>query len=119
MFYVEALGGFISFTKDDLSTALSNTLVGILVVFSALIVMSLIIACLGIIPKLQKAFAKDKTITASETIDNVVSEIIEKESAEVIDDTELVAVITAALMAYIGDEAKEEGLVVRSIRRKK
>ena len=119
MFYVEALGGFIRFTKEDFNAALGNTLVGVLVVFSALVIMSLIIACLGIIPKLQKAFAKDKSITASETIDNVVNEIIEKESAEVIDDTELVAVITAALMAYLGDEAKEEGLVVRSIRRRK
>ena len=118
MFYVEALGGFINFTKEDLSTALGNTLVGVLVVFSALIIMSLIISCLGIIPKLSSMFAKKKTITTSETIDNVVNEIIEKESAELTDDTQLAAVITAALMAYLGDEAPSDGLVVRNIRRK-
>lgn len=118
MFYVEALGGFINFTKEDLSTALGNTLVGVMVVFSALIIMSLIISCLGIIPKLSSMFAKKKTITTSETIDNVVNEIIEKESAELTDDTQLVAVITAALMAYLGDEAPSDGLVVRNIRRK-
>lgn len=32
-------------------------------------------------------------------------------------NTELVAVITAAIMASMGDEAPEDGLVVRSIRR--
>ena len=118
MFYVKALGGFIDFTEETLSTAVSNTLVGILVVFSALIIMSLIISLFGIIPKLQNAFSKKKTITTSETIDNVVNEIIEKESAEINDDTQLVAVITAALMAYLGDEAPSDGLVVRNIRRK-
>lgn len=118
MFYVKALGGFIDFTEETINTALSNTLVGIMVVFSALIIMSLIISLFGIIPKLQDIFAKKKAITTSETIDNVVNEIIEKESVEVMDNTELVAVITAALMAYLGDAAPSDGLVVRNIRRK-
>lgn len=34
-----------------------------------------------------------------------------------IDDKELIAVITGALMAYLGDEAPQDGLVVRSIRK--
>jgi len=34
-----------------------------------------------------------------------------------LDDKELVAVITAAVMAYLGDEAPTAGLVVRSIRK--
>ena len=118
MFYVEALGGFINFTDEDFSAALSNTLVGIMVVFTALIVMCIIISCLVIIPKIQQMFDNKKTMTTSETIDTVVNEIIEKENAELNNDTQLVAVITAALMAYLGDEAPNDGLVVRSIRRK-
>lgn len=118
MFYVEALGGFINFTDEDFSTALSNTLVGIMVVFTALIVMCVIISCMGIIPKIQQALNNKKSVTTSETIDTVVSEIIEKETAELNDNTQLVAVITAALMAYLGDEAPSDGLIVRSIRRK-
>ena len=34
-----------------------------------------------------------------------------------LDDKELVAVITAAVMAYLGNEAPTDGLVVRSIRK--
>lgn len=34
-----------------------------------------------------------------------------------VNDHELVAVITAAIMAYVGDDAPADGLVVRSIRR--
>ena len=40
------------------------------------------------------------------------------EVEDVTDDTELVAVITAAIMASMGSEAPEDGLVISSIKRR-
>ena len=62
-------------------------------------------------------------------IDNTVSQIAEKEELEemeeieeLVDDGELVAVITAAIMASMtsnGEEVPADGLIVRSIKRSK
>lgn len=119
MFYVEALGGFINFEGSDLSAALINTLVGILTVFIALIVMSFLISCLKIVPKLQSAFAKNnepKQPAAPAPAPAPAPVPVEEE--ELVDDGELAAVITAAIMAFQGEELPAEGFVVRSIRRR-
>jgi hypothetical protein len=52
------------------------------------------------------------------TVDNVIASIVDKENVNLIDNKELVAVITAAIMASMGDAAPAEGLVVRSIKRR-
>lgn len=117
MFYVEALGGFINFEGSDLSAALINTLVGILTVFIALIVMSFLISCLKIVPKLQSAFAKNNE-PKQPAAPAPAPAPVPVEEEELVDDGELAAVITAAIMAFQGEELPAEGFVVRSIRRR-
>jgi len=51
------------------------------------------------------------------TVDNVIAQIVEEEERELTSDYELVAVITAAIQAYLGEAAPAGGFVVRSIRK--
>lgn len=91
-----------------------NTLIGMGTVFAVLILISLIIACFGFIPKIQDAFAKKgEEPVAPET--PVSAPALATQSEE--DDTELVAVIAAAIAAYEGS-TNTDGFVVRSIRRR-
>ncbi|MCQ2494709.1 MAG: OadG family protein [Lachnospiraceae bacterium] len=101
-----------------------NTLIGISTVFIVLILISLLISCFGVIPKIQKAIAdgkkakeEEKSVT-EKSIDNAVNQIIANETVDESDDLELVAVIAAAIAAYEGS-ATTEGYVVRSIRRRR
>lgn len=98
-----------------------NTLIGMSTVFMVLILISLIIACFGIIPKIQGAHAKkeqEKKVN-TEGINNAVTQIAQQEEIieENADDEELVAVIAAAIAAFEGS-TNTEGFVVRSIRRR-
>ena len=90
--------------------ALLNTVMGMGTVFLVLIFISFIIALLKYIPKL---LSGKKTETPAPVVETVSME----EEEELVDDGELVAVITAAIMASLGDKAPEDGLVVRSIRK--
>ena len=93
-----------------------NTLIGMGTVFAVLILISLIIACFGFIPKIQAAFAKKEEVPEAPAAPAVVQTAPEA-PAEEEDDTELVAVIAAAIAAYEGS-TNTEGFVVRSIRRR-
>lgn len=98
---------------EKMEKAALNTLLGMGTVFVVLILISVIIALFGFIPKLTaKKNAPEKAAEAKE--DNVVAQIIEKE--ELSDDLELVAVISAAIAAYEGS-GSTDGFVVRSIRK--
>lgn len=108
--------------SEALKNAALNTLMGICIVVVMLMLISFIISLFRFIPKLQDMLLKKRTEklmsnTMAETTDNskndVVEQIIEKE--ELIDDTELVAVITAAICAATG--ASGDSFVVRSIRK--
>lgn len=92
-----------------------NTLLGMGTVFVILILISLIIALFGFIPKIQEAFKKDKKPESKveQAVDNTIAQIVEKE--ELSDDTELVAVIAAAIASY--ESTSTDGFVVRSIRK--
>lgn len=94
-----------------------NTLLGMGTVFIVLILISIIISLLKYIPKLQAVFAKkeEPQRMAEPVAEEPVVEAIMEETAE--DDTELVAVIAAAIAAYEGTST--DGFVVRSIRRRK
>lgn len=105
-----------------------NTLIGMGTVFIVLILISLIISCFAVIPKLQAAAAKrkeakkNKKAAKNAGIDNAVAQIQaqEESSAEVADETddlELVAVIAAAIAASQG-ATSTDGFVVRSIRKR-
>lgn len=118
--YNESAGGIVSITTnveyslgEIMLKAAMNTLIGMGTVFTVLILISLIISCFTLISKFEK---KDeiKTATSDVRSEPVVAQIAEKE--ELSDDTELVAVIAAAIAAYEGS-GSTDGFVVRSIRK--
>ncbi|MDE7282822.1 MAG: OadG family protein [Lachnospiraceae bacterium] len=95
---------------ESMARAGLNTLLGMGTVFAVLILISFIIAAFGLIPKL---FEPKKPVE-NKKADDIVSQIAERE--ELSDDTELVAVISAAIAAYEGS-GSTDGFVVRSIRK--
>lgn len=100
---------------EKMSTALMNTVMGILVVFAVLIIICLLICCFNIFPYLEKK----KAAKAAPKQDAVISQIEAREEHQedvVTDDGELIAVIAAAVAAAEGTST--DGFVVRSIRRR-
>lgn len=102
---------------EKMSKAAMNTLMGMGTVFIVLILIMCIISAFSVIPKIEKYFADKKAkknVKTVDAVDNTIAQIIEKE--ELSDDTELVAVIAAAIAASEG-AASTDGFVVRSIKR--
>ena len=96
-----------------------NTVLGMGTVFVVLIFISLIISLFRFIPALEEAWKNREKKSAKEAEAVVVEEATQSASAEaedVTDDTELVAVIAAAIAEYEGTGT--DGFVVRSIRRR-
>lgn len=91
-----------------------NTIMCISIVFIVLIFIAFVISLLKFVPRL---FGLEKK---EEKKEDVVAESVATAPVEedVTDDTELVAVITAAIMASMGEEAPADGLVVSSIKRR-
>ncbi|MCH5272572.1 MAG: OadG family protein [Lachnospiraceae bacterium] len=130
------LSGYWDGVKEALPGALGNTVIGILVVFFALILISFVISMLkfvSVIERKQTSKTTEKNTAEStaapsipaQAIENTFAQIEKAEelSEELLNDLVLVAVITAAIRAY--EEANgnvaavANGLVVRSIRRAK
>lgn len=117
--------------SSKMDSALLNTIIGMGTVFVVLIFISCLIGMFKIIPKIQKKMElrQEADMNVVTAIDNTVSQIAEKEELEemeeieeLVDDGELVAVITAAIMASMtsnGEEVPADGLIVRSIKRSK
>ena len=111
--------------SELMQKAALNTLIGMGTVFVVLILISLIIACFGFIPKIQASMAAKKAAKTAAVdttgVDKAVAQIVEAENtasaANLTDDLELVAVIAAAIAASEG-AASTDGFVVRSIRRR-
>ena len=107
-------------TGELMLGAALNTLIGMGAVFAVLILISGIISCFRVIPKLQSRAAEKKAAkSAAEQnagVDNGVAQIAAQEEMSDNDDLELAAVIAAAIAAYEGS-ASTDGYVVRSIRR--
>jgi len=99
-------------TGEILAKAGMNTLIGMGTVFVVLILISLIISCFTFISKFETKQKKKEEPAPAQA--PVVQQIAAKE--ELSDDTELVAVIAAAIAAYEG-AASTDGFVVRSIRK--
>ena len=101
---------------ESMEKAALNTLLGMGTVFCVLILISLLISCFNFIPKIQAAFKKKdkKEEPKTAAVDHTIAQIIEKE--EQADNTELVAVIAAAIAASQG-ASSTDGFVVRSIRK--
>lgn len=104
---------------EILTKGLLDTVFGMGVVFVLLIFLAIIIWALKFLPMIVDGFKKkDETkIALRQTVDTTLSQIEAKEQANLIGDTELVAVITAAIMATMGDNVPGDGLVVRSIKK--
>lgn len=105
---------------ERMKTAGMNTVMGIVIVFAVLILISLIISLLKYVPGLVDKFSGKAKQEEPKGVEGAIRQIEEQEALEeeLSDDGELVAVITAAIMASMGDEAPADGLVVRSIKRK-
>ncbi|MBP3238084.1 MAG: OadG family protein [Lachnospiraceae bacterium] len=97
----------------DMGRAGLNTVLGIGIVFMALILISLLISCLKLVNKMGT-----KQEPAPVPVKKEEPAVIEEE--DVTDDLEIVAVITAAITAYEeanGTYIPADGLVVRQIKR--
>ena len=104
---------------EVMTKAALNTLMGMGTVFAVLILIIFLISSFALIPKIQEMFSGKKEEKKVAT-DKVVEQIIKNEEVayeEVTDDTELVAVIAAAIAAYEGGSASD--YVVRSLKRRR
>ncbi len=105
-------------TGEKLTSAGLNTLLGMGMAFAVLIIIALVISAFPFIGKIgEKKPETDKQIT-QQSMENVTSQIAEKEDADLTDDAELVAVIAAAIAAYEGSNTSSDGYVIRSIRKR-
>ena len=103
---------------EKLAKAGMNTLISISIVFCVLILISLIIYSFNIFPYLEKK-KQEKAKAAAPVVsaDDVVTQIEQREELQnAMDDTELVAVIAAAIAASEGTSTSD--FVVRSINRR-
>ena len=98
---------------ERMKDAMYNAIVGIVSVFLVLILISFIIYLFKYIPKIKELFTKGDTNSPSAVLEKTIAQIEEKE--ELVDDTELVAVITAAICAATGTSS--DSFVVRSIKK--
>ena len=101
---------------EKMLNALSNTVIGVVSVFAVLILISFIISLFKYIPKIQAAFSRRKSGSAEAAFEKAIAQI-EKNEEVAVNDTELVAVITAAICAATG--ASSDSFVVRSIKKTK
>ncbi len=103
---------------EKMTKAALNTVIGISVVFVVLILISLLIWCFKFINKAEQAIKnkkENKSAVTAQAVDNTIAQIVQKEEEELVDDLELVAVISAAVAAYTGTST--DGFVVRSIKK--
>ena len=102
---------------ESMERAGVNTMIGMGTVFIMLILIAIIISLLKYIPKILDLFSGKPEEKTEASLDKTIASIVEREEAqETEDDTELVAVIAAAIAASEG-AATTEGFVVRSIRK--
>lgn len=100
--------------SELMTKAALNTLLGMGTVFAVLILISLLISCFNLIPKIQEKFRKKPAQAESAP---APVQAAPAAAAEETDDTELIAVIAAAIAASEG-AASADGYVVRSIIRR-
>ena len=104
---------------EKMATAALNTVICMSIVFAVLMFISILISGFKVFPYLEEQKrAKAEAARKATVENNVVTQIEQREEQEqeLVDDTELVAVIAAAIAAYEGTST--DGFVVRSIRRR-
>lgn len=92
-----------------------NTVMGLGVVFLALLFLSWLIGKLHIIPDMIEKKAKENEPVAPAAPVTFAAPEVEEEEEDLVDDLELVAVITAAIAA--SENTSSDGFVVRSIKK--
>lgn len=97
---------------EKMQTAGINTVMSICIVFVVLIFIACIISLFKFIPMLFGGNKKEDVPVAEPVA--VATPVVE----DVTDDTEIVAVITAAIMASMGSEAPADGFHITSIKRR-
>lgn len=113
-------------TGEILKKAGLNTVLGMGTVFVVLIIIAFIIYLFKFIPVIQEAFTKKPKEAEKKLVQEVkpVAEPVVEPAAETVtDDTELIAVISAAIAAMraetkASEEISMDGFIVRSIRRR-
>lgn len=98
---------------ENMSRAAMNTLLGMGTVFGVLIFICLLIYCFKFISVFENKMKKTPEAVPVPVSTPAVA--VEEEEEELVDDLELVAVITAAIAA--ATNSSTDGLVVRSIKR--
>ena len=98
---------------EKMADAAGNTLMGMGTVFLVLIFISLLISCFKFIPQIMDKLSKKSSVVEKP---EVVEEISETVTANEEDDSELIAVIAAAIAA--SEQTSTDSFVVRSIRRR-
>lgn len=101
---------------EKMAKAGMNTLISISIVFAVLILISLLIACFKIFPYLEQRKTKKKEAEAPAVEDIPAEAQAEAPVVQQADDTELIAVIAAAIAADTGTSTSD--FVVRSINRR-
>ena len=96
-----------------MADAAGNTLMGMGTVFLVLIFISLLISCFKFIPQIMDKLSKKSSVVEKP---EAVEEISETVTANEEDDSELIAVIAAAIAA--SEQTSTDSFVVRSIRRR-
>lgn len=97
---------------EKMTNAALNTLLGMGTVFMVLVLISLIISSFSLISKFEK---KEKKSETEKSVDNTIAQIVAAEEA---DETELIAVISAAIAAYeAANGGSSDGVVIRSVRK--
>ena len=107
-------------SNTSMTEALANTCMGIGTVFLMLVFISLVISLFGFIPKIEAAMKARKAASSAEPVKATPAAPKAAPAAkDLMNDAELVAVITAAIMAANGSAgtASKDQLIVRSIRR--
>lgn len=96
-----------------MQTAVSNTIMGVSIVFFVLVSLSFLIYLFRFIPMLEEKLMKKNT--AEPVKQEVQAETLAEEEKELVDDLELIAVITAAIAASEGKDPRQ--YIVRSIKK--
>ncbi|NLJ95718.1 MAG: OadG family protein [Clostridiales bacterium] len=107
--------------SDRLKLASLNTLLGMGITFAVLTLIILIISIFKFLPLLTgERPSKKESKVNSTPVDDTIAQIISREEANLMNDQELVAVITAAITAFESENSYDVltgGFIVRSIRK--
>lgn len=107
---------------ERMKTATLNTALGMGTVFLVLIFITFIISLFKYLPGLfeVKKTADIEQEVKNTSLDNTIAQIVSQEEANLMNDKELIAVITAAISAYQPEYSQDVaagGFIVRSIRK--